>query len=683
MQEYKLPPRFVEVEPFHANDKIIRAAILFHLVDASEADILMSTVSNIPYNAITCSSPPYLYTLYKLIRAKRPGFPEMTKQEAEDGLAMFLGKHLYPSSFAKEQSLLNKVPSHFSNDQSLASGSSPPNNSVLETPTRHSNAENVSGNNLSTPRIALGPAEDGSIGFQNRSHPRAPIQPAQTIHHENARPAYRHPNRQGRNDTRNDYERMRDDGRDLARYPHEVIPENQSLARHQEQFYSFANMCGLNAQQGLDHLLIMIQPDSLAHSFYFSDIAQRLQDQLDDIHRHPVLLLEVLEEAVKEQPFFDMVQLSKDCVHPRNFFDNCCEAIRKQEIKDARSPTILTIDQSRDHHCSGDNSCKAYMVYDAFYASAGRRYGTDNRRPHNHNRYQRSNSRPSGSKNMKDRNGNVLKCRGCGSEYHFIRECPKVKKHHLIGLVMDKVTDAEDVKVADIFSVAQDLPDDVWESIHGGMKDSETPQEKSDDHLDQIMFARLATNSDISHIFHAEKAAELMTNPYQTFLKPNTTDAYETFVCKNASSVNITERLKSEVIKIMKEGSNEFEGIMIDNGAAKSPSGLKAYIRYCAHTNSTPQVRASNRAFRGVGHGVQESLGVVPIRMPLGNQHMISFEVDLVDQDIPLIFGLEQHMAHSCSTNEYFKTFTHQKYSIRSKSSSNCINSSVTLQILH
>jgi len=314
MQEYKLPPRFVEVEPFHANDKIIRAAILFHLVDASEADILMSTVSNIPYNAITCSSPPYLYTLYKLIRAKRPGFPEMTKQEAEDGLAMFLGKHLYPSSFAKEQSLLNKVPSHFSNDQSLASGSSPPNNSVLETPTRHSNAENVSGNNLSTPRIALGPAEDGSIGFQNRSHPRAPIQPAQTIHHENARPAYRHPNRQGRNDTRNDYERMRDDGRDLARYPHEVIQqprnstfhraniiplprhreggkpkdmnsfynnrpkfsgrasENQSLARHQEQFYSFANMCGLNAQQGLDHLLIMIQPDSLAHSFYFSDI---------------------------------------------------------------------------------------------------------------------------------------------------------------------------------------------------------------------------------------------------------------------------------------------------------------------------------------------------------------------------------------------------------------------------
>jgi len=265
---------------------------------------------------------------------------------------------------------------------------------------------------------------------------------------------------------------------------------------------------------------------------------------------------------------------------------------------------------------------------------------------------------------MKDRNGNVLKCRGCGSEYHFIRECPKVKKHHLIGLVMDKVTDAEDVKVADIFSVAQDLPDDVWESIHGGMKDSETPQEKSDDHLDQIMFARLATNSDISHIFHAEKAAELMTNPYQTFLKPNTTDAYETFVCKNASSVNITERLKSEVIKIMKEGSNEFEGIMIDNGAAKSPSGLKAYIRYCAHTNSTPQVRASNRAFRGVGHGVQESLGVVPIRMPLGNQHMISFEVDLVDQDIPLIFGLEQHMAHSCSTNEYFKTFTHHPTNI-------------------
>ena len=45
--------------------------------------------------------------------------------------------------------------------------------------------------------------------------------------------------------------------------------------------------------------------------------------------------------------------------------------------------------------------------------------------------------------------------------------------------------------------------------------------------------------------------------------------------------------------------------------------------------------------------------------MPLGNEHFIDFETDIVQQDIPLMFGLDQHKKHSCSSDEYHNTFTH------------------------
>ena len=37
---------------------------------------------------------------------------------------------------------------------------------------------------------------------------------------------------------------------------------------------------------------------------------------------------------------------------------------------------------------------------------------------------------------------------------------------------------------------------------------------------------------------------------------------------------------------------------------------------------------------------------------------MLTFEVDLIDQDVPLIFGLDQHFIYNCSSIGYDRTFT-------------------------
>ena len=98
-----------------------------------------------------------------------------------------------------------------------------------------------------------------------------------------------------------------------------------------------------------------------------------------------------------------------------------------------------------------------------------------------------------------------------------------------------------------------------------------------------------------------------------------------------------------------------FDGIMIDNGASKTPSGLPSCLRYCAHTGKMPTLKPSTRSFTGIGHGKIKSLGLADVRMPISEELFLEFDVDLINQDVPLMFGLDKHLKHGCSTNEYKK----------------------------
>ena len=52
----------------------------------------------------------------------------------------------------------------------------------------------------------------------------------------------------------------------------------------------------------------------------------------------------------------------------------------------------------------------------------------------------------------------------------------------------------------------------------------------------------------------------------------------------------LSETIDLQVFKLMTEQNFKFEGVMIDNGAAKSPTGIHAFIRYCAHTGKIPRI---------------------------------------------------------------------------------------------
>ena len=66
---------------------------------------------------------------------------------------------------------------------------------------------------------------------------------------------------------------------------------------------------------------------------------------------------------------------------------------------------------------------------------------------------------------------------------------------------------------------------------------------------------------------------------------------------------------------------------MIGNGDSKPISELNSYIQYRAFMNSKPQIWPSNRKFCGLGDGTETSNGTAMIRMPVGPQLLLLFDV--------------------------------------------------------
>lgn len=102
-------------------------------------------------------------------------------------------------------------------------------------------------------------------------------------------------------------------------------------------------------------------------------------------------------------------------------------------------------------------------------------------------------------------------------------------------------------------------------------------------------------------------------------------------------------------MKSMKNSKSGFEGFMIHNRAEKYPLGMQLYVRYCIHTSSEPLTRQSTTVFTCVGQVKFPSLRKVSVRIPIGESLFLDFDVDMIDQNIPLIFGLEHHMKRRCS----------------------------------
>ena len=67
--------------------------------------------------------------------------------------------------------------------------------------------------------------------------------------------------------------------------------------------------------------------------------ATTLQDMLDTAHKHPTLLIEVLENAVQDHPFFLYADRISSFETPHAFYHSCLEAINKAQIHIAKLRT--------------------------------------------------------------------------------------------------------------------------------------------------------------------------------------------------------------------------------------------------------------------------------------------------------------------------------------------------------
>ncbi len=71
-------------------------------------------------------------------------------------------------------------------------------------------------------------------------------------------------------------------------------------------------------------------------------------------------------------------------------------------------------------------------------------------------------------------------------------------------------------------------------------------------------------------------------------------------------------------------------------------AGLPAFKRYCAHTYGSLDLIPSYERFK-LGVAILNSLGTAIIRVPIDNRgNYLEYVTDVVDVDIPILFGLEK-----------------------------------------
>ena len=206
----------------------------------------------------------------------------------------------------------------------------------------------------------------------------------------------------------------------------------------------------------------------------------------------------------------------------------------------------------------------------------------------------------------------------------------------------------------------QELPDDIWEVFLSSQVDTDNEADQPSDEMEpkEVMFASIADNAAM-HEFLGPKT--LNSQDFVHIGHPLTRTSTESciFPGRVISVMTSAKVPRTRSASQSQLANDSFEGVMLDNGASGTPSGLPAYLRYCQHVGIKPQLRPSINSFVSIGKGIVRSLGVATIRMPLSPTFFLNFETDIIAQDVPLMFGLDQHRKHGCSSDEYQNSFTH------------------------
>lgn len=231
------------------------------------------------------------------------------------------------------------------------------------------------------------------------------------------------------------------------------------------------------------------------------------------------------------------------------------------------------------------------------------------------------------------RNGKYLFCRQCNADDHFIRDCPDSNRSALFYFAASTTDeDVFDLSMNETLDLFQELPDPELQVLWAAVTDEE-PKDKPpepENSPDEVFFTPSADYSELHRLASSDRT---LAHPY----------VYDTsgpclFTKNSMRELNAVLRNRMREMTDM-----EFEGIALDIGASKTPGGLSEYLRYCRHTGTTTHLATSSSYFSGIENGIVPSLGLARLRLPLDQHLFIDFVVDIIEKEIPLLFGLEKH----------------------------------------
>ena len=162
--------------------------------------------------------------------------------------------------------------------------------------------------------------------------------------------------------------------------------------------------------------------------------------------------------------------------------------------------------------------------------------------------------------------------------------------------------------------IYQNRTDDVWFTINEQLRRENEDEPGNGENVSEIMYTRLKflseqheVQKDITNQRHSVFTADTPSQPKMLkLLKPSMKK--DCFLEKLPLN-ELNEYLMETSFGLKEIGKANFEGMVIDNGAARSLFGLPAFIRYCAYTGLRHNLKPRTCMIRAIGSGSHRSLG--------------------------------------------------------------------------
>ena len=176
------------------------------------------------------------------------------------------------------------------------------------------------------------------------------------------------------------------------------------------------------------------------------------------------------------------------------------------------------------------------------------------------------------------------------------------------------------LSMSEVTGIIQNLNDEVWDSFSEENLENCKDDSEEENQIAHIVFNSLVDSAVAHSIFH------------------------------------VSPEYNGRVPKVFQ--TTDFLGICMDNGAENTVAGKDQFLAYCNHIGTDPTLRPTTRKLK-FGNVTHRSLGQATIRFPIDDKTFFEYESEVVDVDIPVIFGLDSMKKHGWEGGEVRNVMQH------------------------